>query len=78
MKKPTDRQSQALSHLLGNSGVASELIQWLKDDRDYERGNMESSPIHKAPVAMGRCQKGTDLINFLESLLNPRVGGGST
>lgn len=68
MRKPTERQKQALQRLLSNSEFADEVIGWIRDDREDERAAMESAAAHKTEVLKGRCQKCTDLIAFLESL----------
>lgn len=74
MKKPTDRQLEAIKRLLLGSEISEAFIGWLKDDRDEERNGMEGAPKDKVQIYQGRSQKNTDLINFLESLAKPRRG----
>lgn len=75
MLRPDDRQKQAIDGMLGVSkAFTEEYIAYLEADRDYERGMMESASKEEVQVHQGRCQKLTDIIDNLKSLVAKKGG----
>ena len=76
MLKPSDRQHKALLHTFGSDTYREAILEYLKADREQERGYMEASEAADTEVRKGRCRKCTELINFIESL--PQGTGSSS
>ena len=69
MLRPDKKHAEAVKGLLGLSSSFTEgFIEYLESDRDLERLELEACSNNEILVHKGRCQKSTDIINYLKSL----------
>jgi hypothetical protein len=73
MKRPNQRQSDAIRQLAVNGPLFGELVGWLRDSLAHEREGNDTRPLENIQVGQGRAQALNEEITILEDLVNPRL-----
>jgi hypothetical protein len=73
MKRPNQRQSDAIRQLAINGPLFGELVNWLRDSLAHEREGNDTRPLESIQVGQGRAQALNEEIAILEDLVKSRT-----